>query len=153
MPARRCPDCGLVNPGSATHCDCGYPFDGGTRREALALTKQTACPMCGEPAPSRPCECGYAFDDDPSDLRDVLAHRIAVGWVMIAGGVLSIAAFVLLLFVQIVSESSRLYLVWGLFAGGLALVVKGCRVVSAARAPLRRLAAKERALPQAKVVR
>jgi hypothetical protein len=26
MPARRCPHCSLVNPGSAQNCDCGYSF-------------------------------------------------------------------------------------------------------------------------------
>ena len=26
MPARRCPNCQLVNPGSAQSCDCGYSF-------------------------------------------------------------------------------------------------------------------------------
>jgi hypothetical protein len=26
VPARRCPNCGLVNPGSAQTCDCGYSF-------------------------------------------------------------------------------------------------------------------------------
>jgi hypothetical protein len=26
MAARRCPNCALVNPGSAQTCDCGYSF-------------------------------------------------------------------------------------------------------------------------------
>ncbi len=35
MPAQRCPTCGLVNPATATRCDCGRSFIDGSQGEPL----------------------------------------------------------------------------------------------------------------------
>jgi hypothetical protein len=37
--AKRCPNCQLVNPGSAQSCDCGYSFSDGSIGAPLDLGK------------------------------------------------------------------------------------------------------------------
>lgn len=39
MPARRCPLCSLVNPGSAQSCDCGYSFVPGVAGKPLRIDR------------------------------------------------------------------------------------------------------------------
>ncbi|HTL36339.1 MAG TPA: hypothetical protein VL326_24570 [Kofleriaceae bacterium] len=39
MPARRCPLCSLVNPGSAMSCDCGYSFVPGVAGKPLRIDR------------------------------------------------------------------------------------------------------------------
>ena len=45
MASKRCPNCNLVNPGSAMSCDCGYSFSSGELGKPLDLSKP------GSPAP------------------------------------------------------------------------------------------------------
>lgn len=40
MAAKRCPNCNLVNPGSARSCDCGYSFADGSVGAPLDLAKR-----------------------------------------------------------------------------------------------------------------
>ena len=63
MAAKRCPNCQLVNPASATCCDCGYSFvDGSVGRSLL---------------PPKPVEKHPIFDD-PRMLRIAIRFIIAM---------------------------------------------------------------------------
>jgi hypothetical protein len=42
MASKRCPHCGLVNPGTAEGCDCGYSFANGSVGKPLDLSKPGA---------------------------------------------------------------------------------------------------------------
>ena len=71
MPARRCPHCGLVNPGSAQMCDCGYSFvDGSPPRFS----------------PDKPRVGGSSF---ASDMMTRLAIRGVLA-LLVLGGVVAI---------------------------------------------------------------
>lgn len=45
MSAKTCPRCGLVNPATATHCDCGYDLNSqgqdGVRRQTLRTARRS----------------------------------------------------------------------------------------------------------------
>ena len=45
MATKRCPNCNLVNPGSAQTCDCGFSFGTGELGRPLDLSKP------GDPRP------------------------------------------------------------------------------------------------------
>lgn len=42
MATRRCPQCGLINPGSTTVCDCGWSFSEGTQGAPRNLSGKSA---------------------------------------------------------------------------------------------------------------
>jgi hypothetical protein len=111
MAVKRCPKCGLVNPGSTVTCDCGWSFAEGTMGEPRRI-------------PGREDDHG----DDDDDYRAPIEHRSA--------GPAQIGIGVLLLFIGLIitgatyssasSSGGGTYLVaYGPIIVGIVTIIRG----------------------------
>ena len=64
----------------------------------MAIRRCPACGLVNRPTVTQ-CECGQGFDEPPEDLRHLHVHRLTVGWMMVVGGIIGLAASVALVFV------------------------------------------------------
>jgi hypothetical protein len=144
VPRKLCPSCKTVNAASAPTCRCGHTFDLTAVRAAPAARR---CPMCGivSPASTAACQCGYDFEDAPERLHELLKDRLAFGrTITVLGAVVVLAGVALVLVSWLLTLLCT--------APGLAMLRRGTRIASAARANLDELNAKAAALPVAKLV-
>jgi hypothetical protein len=154
MPRKHCPQCKLVTGASTETCSrCGHVFE----RMAVPVSAGVRrCLECGltSPATARRCQCGAELDIEPADLRGLLAERRGAGRSMIAAaiavGVFAVGAF------------AAIAMVSGLVAvGGIGVTIafsartyrKGRRILDAAHVMTAELAAREAALPEARIHR
>ena len=141
---------------SAASCSrCGYTYP--SQVVAVAATPGVKrCLMCGltNVGTARRCECGADLDIEPADLREVLAERRGAGRSMIVTailvGVFGVGAF------------AAMAMVSGLLAvGGIGITCgfsartyrKGRRILDATNVMTAELAAREAALPEARIHR
>lgn len=124
---RRCPDCGLVNRPTVPACECGFVFDA---QQAQALGISGASDLASETL---------------EDQRHYHMHRLTIGWFMIVG-------FVLLVLVCVALFVFGSPIMAFPAAGSVAGLVKGTRMIGAARRNLRALDGTDAKLPKAKLI-
>ena len=106
------------------------------------------CPMCHlvNRATADSCDCGYRFGADSPELPGMLAHQLALGWIIaVTGGAMVVAGVALWL----AGVPGILWLTSAI-GGGLVLA-RGIRKISRSRHSLRAIAKAK--LPPARVVR
>jgi hypothetical protein len=134
-----------MNRGLAERCRCGHVFDPGSM---VANKPALRCPLCGLVAGggAAACDCGYDFTTRAVDVKPQLLRRRKYGWFWLAVGVLCVlAAGVLWLVVAIVPG-------FLLAIAGAGLIAKGLHAVGYTRRSLAELDARDKALPEARVI-
>lgn len=133
-----------MNRSRAVRCRCGHLFD----PESVKAKPALRCPLCGLIASDGPgaCDCGYDFTSREVDVKPQLLRRRKYGWFWMAVGVLCIVA------------GGGLWLVPAILPGvvvaasGAGLIVKGLHAVDYTRRSLAEIAARDKALPVARVI-
>ncbi len=131
---------------SAKRCRCGHEFDPATAIQ----TTTVRCPLCGSVVDggAAACNCGYDFSTKPQDVRFQLVRRKRYGWFWIASGLVVVVATGGVWFVGLPLVGGVL-----LAASGAGLIARGIRAISWTRGELADLDARDKALPEARVVK
>jgi len=164
MARKACPKCKRVTGASARTCSgCGHVFENVEVAKAEGVKRCVECGVISR-ASVEQCQCGFRFDVAPEDLRGLLAQRRSAATGMLVGsialGILSALAFLGLIAAMALLQAISVRLAalgFVLCCSGLAAATAGCRkamrILGAVRVNRGALAAREAALPEARIVR
>jgi hypothetical protein len=81
----QCPECGLINPASALHCDCGHAFQSQTNKNLAE--DERLCPTCAEVIKAKALKCrfcGHVLDSRlVEERRDIpIVKPPSLHWVL-----------------------------------------------------------------------
>lgn len=145
MALKECPTCRQYMNVLAKRCRCGHEFDPST----CVKPATPRCPLCGQVPQdgAGACDCGYDFSTPPLDLRAQLVRRKRHGWFWILGGVLVVLSVGGMLFLALPIVPGV-----GVAAAGAWMIARGVSNISWTRGELADLEARNKALPEARVI-
>ena len=92
---KECPTCRLVNPPSATHCDCGYDFEKGEDSPEVAQAKQELGGTLLAPLLIGPLLLGLGGLGIAMGSKRGAGWAIAAGIVVLGGGIVRLLRVVM----------------------------------------------------------